>query len=640
MFTDVNILDSTGADPYHGDVYIEGERITHVGSVPDVGRLRSDPKVRHIEGRGRTLMSGLGDAHTHFTWNEGDLGALGGLGVEEHTLLTARAAQTYIDSGYTMCFGAASAKERLDIVVRDAINAGQIPGPRYLANGKEMARRDGELVEGITAFADGPLEMREVIRHHIKLGVDSIKLSMSGEEICETRSAEDCYFTDDETAACVDEGHRHGIRLCAHARARDSVKMCVKHGVDIIYHASWTDEEGMDMLEKAKSKHIVAPGINWLYATLYEAGAFGYSFEKAEQVGYKKEFENAKKVLKEMHRRGITVLPGGDYGFAWTPHGTYARDLEHFVKLLDFTPMESILAATAGVAKLFMREEELGKVKPGYFADVILVDGNPLDDISVLQDHDKLNVIMINGRIHKASYKEFIRAMPEPTPAPQKSLTNYVAYGDSLGRPRIGHLDLDNSTITPLAMPSGAPLSNLYEVIELGTELAPSGEALPLDSIKLLPPISGRDVLAVGKNYSEHAKEFNKSGYDASDKVDQRKTVPLKSCPPNGNHTDLWTATHPVIFTKRSTSIIASGEEIYPHEKFTETLDYEGEIGVIIGKGGFNIDESNAMDHVWGYTIINGMSFCAQKVKLTRLTYVRRCHCKRKAERPQTVLHR
>lgn len=255
-------------------------------------------------------MSGLGDAHTHFTWNEGDLNALGSLGVEEHTLFTAQAAKTYLDSGYTMCFGAASAKERLDCVIRDAINNGSIPGPRYLANGKEMARRDGELVGSITAFADGPLEMREVIRHHIDIGVDQIKLSMSGEEICETRSAEDCYFTDEETAACVDEAHRHGKRLCAHARARDSVKMCVKHGVDIIYHASWTDAEGMDMLEVNKSRHMVAPGINWLYATLYEAEPYGYSFSKAEQVGYKKEFENAKKVLREMHQRGITVLPG------------------------------------------------------------------------------------------------------------------------------------------------------------------------------------------------------------------------------------------------------------------------------------------------------------------------------------------
>jgi hypothetical protein len=78
----------------------------------------------------------------------------------------------------------------------------------------------------------------------------------------------------------------------------------------------------MDILEKNKSKHIVAPGINWLIATLYDSAAFGYSFEKAEQVGYKKELDVAIKGLKEMHRRGITVLPGGDYGFGWTPHGT------------------------------------------------------------------------------------------------------------------------------------------------------------------------------------------------------------------------------------------------------------------------------------------------------------------------------
>ena len=97
-----------------------------------------------------------------------------------------------------------------------------------------------------------------------------------------------------------------------------------------------------------------------------------------------------------------------DYGFAWTPHGTYARDLAHFQKLLGFTAHESILAATTGVAKLFMREHELGKIQPGYFADCILVDGNPLDNIEVLQDHDKLNIILINGRIHKAGRREYL----------------------------------------------------------------------------------------------------------------------------------------------------------------------------------------------------------------------------------------
>lgn len=139
LFRNVRILDSTGRDPFLGDVYIEGERFRHVGSVPRVMDLEMDPKVKVIDGRGRTLMSGLGDAHTHLSWNNGDLAKLGELGVEEHTLLTAQSAKCYLDSGYTMCFGAASAKERLDCVIRDAINEGRIPGPRYLANGKEMA---------------------------------------------------------------------------------------------------------------------------------------------------------------------------------------------------------------------------------------------------------------------------------------------------------------------------------------------------------------------------------------------------------------------------------------------------------------------------------------------------------------------
>ncbi|KAL1626000.1 hypothetical protein SLS56_007058 [Neofusicoccum ribis] len=398
---DVKILDSTGQDPYKGDVLIEGERIVEVGTVGNRDALRNDPKVRVFEGRGRTLMSGLGDAHTHFTWNGGDLARLGDLGVEEHVLLTMRSAQCYLDSGYTMCFGAASAKDRLDVVIRDAINAGDIPGPRSLANGKEMARTDGDLVPGITAYADGPEEMRQVIRRHVDLGVDSVKLSMSGEE--------DCYFTDEETAACVDEAHRHGKRLCAHARARDSVTMCLRHGVDVIYHASYISDEGMDMLEQRKTKHAVAPAINWLVATLQDAEAFGYSHEKAEKAGYRKELDAAVAGLREMHRRGIVVLPGGDYGFAWTPHGTYTRDLEHFVKLLGFTPHEAVVAATAGVAALLMRAHELGRIRPGYYADCILVDGNPLDDIAVLQQHDRINIIVVNGRVHKAARREYVR---------------------------------------------------------------------------------------------------------------------------------------------------------------------------------------------------------------------------------------
>ncbi|KAM5367865.1 hypothetical protein ACJZ2D_009776 [Fusarium nematophilum] len=169
-------------------------------------------------------------------------------------------------------------------------------------------------------------------------------------------------------------------------------------------------------------------------------------------------------------------------------------------------------------------------------------------------------------------------------------LVQYAAFSHpDTGLSRIGHYSLSEGVIQPLSFVSGTPVTSLYEVIAAGTsQIIGDGEPVSAKDVKMLPPISGRDVLAVGKNYMEHAKEFNSSGYDSSDKMDR--------------------PSHPVIFTKRATSIIADGEDILPHPEFSQTVDYEGEIGVIIGKAGFRVEEADAMDYVWGYTIINDMT--------------------------------
>ena len=343
-----SILDSTGAQPYPGDVLVENDRIAAVGAVDPAAAYGA----RVIDGGGRTLMSGLCDAHTHFTWNNSaDLDGLGTMPVEEHLLFCMESARTYIDSGYTMCLGAASAKERLDVVCRDAINAGRFPGPRYLANGPEIAVTGGALIKSITKFADGPEGMRRAVRELVDIGVDQIKLSMTGEEITGTQRAEDTYFSDEEVRRRRHRGappRQAGLRPRPQRRERQDVRPQPRRRV---YHASFTDADGMDMLEANKDWVFVAPGLNWLVATLYEAEAFGFPQEAAEAVGYKKELEMAEAGLREMHRRGIKVLPGGDYGFAWTPHGTYARDLQHFVERLGFTPMEAIISATAWAAR-------------------------------------------------------------------------------------------------------------------------------------------------------------------------------------------------------------------------------------------------------------------------------------------------
>ncbi|EHK44921.1 hypothetical protein TRIATDRAFT_264804 [Trichoderma atroviride IMI 206040] len=394
LFVNVNITESSGREPYKGSVYIQGERIVLVGPIPNEIELKRDPSVTVCDGKGRTIMSGLGDAHTHMTWNGGDVNRLGKMNADEHLLLTKNNAKCYLDSGYT---------------IRSGRNqSGSIPGPRSLANAREIAKTDGELSPDISFMADNVDDFRRIARTIADLGADNIKLSMSGEAITESRSAEDCYYTEEETRVAIEEAHKFGKRVCSHARARDSVIQSAKYDVDIIYHASYTCDEGMTILEEKKDHIVVAPAINWLWATLYDAEPFGYTFNSAEAMGYKRETEIAVAALREMHRRGIIDLPGGDYGFAWCPHGTYARDLVHFHRLLDMTTHESIIAATAGVGALMGRPHELGKIQPGYYADLILVDGDPIQDLEILQNHDKLNVIMINGRIHKAGPNEFI----------------------------------------------------------------------------------------------------------------------------------------------------------------------------------------------------------------------------------------
>jgi len=408
LFTNVRILDGSGDSPYTGEVLVQGNRIRSVGRGS-----RTTPMNGHtvIDGAGATLMPGLCDAHCHLSWNDQpSLEAIQRMPPEEHTLFAADVARTMIDSGFTMAVGAAAAKPRLDVVIRDAINRGQIPGPRYLANGQEIATLGGlgdtspphidvpELSFGVVV--SGPEEMRKAVRTFIKYGVDLLKLNLSGEEIAGV-GAEETPMTDEECAVAVSEAKRRGKRVCAHARSAESVKMCIRHGVEIIYHASFADEEAMDLLEANRDRFFVAPGLAWLVNTSRNAGPWGIDPNGPLAVMYKRELEVAVETMRKMHRRGIRVLPGGDYGFAWTPHGTNAKDLEYFVDMVGMSPMEAIVSATRLGGEIMGQPGELGLVKEGYLADLILVDGDPASNVRVLQDKDRLLAIMKDGQFHK-----------------------------------------------------------------------------------------------------------------------------------------------------------------------------------------------------------------------------------------------
>ncbi len=408
VFVNARIIDGSGAAPFPGEARIEGNRITAVGRD---GAALSRDGARVVDAAGATLMPGLVEAHAHVSFADlPDLHSLGDIPPEEHTLLAAGNAKTYLDRGFTSLNSMASAKPRLDIVIRNAIEAGRIPGPRMLAATPEMTPTAGlgdvrlyhHHRETFAVICDGADDFRRTARTFVREGVDTLKINPSGDEFVPHARAEHTVMTEAEIDAVCEVGRAHGKRIAAHARSARAVELCVKHGVELINHATFADGRARDALESAKDRVFVMPTIGITYTTIHEASAWGITPEAAAAMGMRREMEMGAACMRDLKRRGVRVLPGGDYGFAWNRIGDDARDLEHFVTFFGFTPMEAIVAATRWGGEIMMRPGELGVVKPGALADLLLVDGDPAADIRVLQDPQRLLAVMKDGRFHKA----------------------------------------------------------------------------------------------------------------------------------------------------------------------------------------------------------------------------------------------
>ncbi|MEO8132475.1 MAG: amidohydrolase family protein [Betaproteobacteria bacterium] len=409
LFRNATVLDGSGTAPFRGDVLVNG---AHIVEVAPTGQLPRGIDAQTIECNGATLMPGLIEPHAHLSFvDQATPEAFNSIPVEEHLLLTLKHAKLYLDSGYTACFSAAAAKPRLDIVTRNAIERGDHPGPRLRAASVQLTVTGGvgdlrqmHLDPGDAMFTlpcDGPIEFRRAAREACREGVDTLKIVPSGDTSTPAVPSPRTLMTDDEVAAVCEVARAHRRVVAAHARSAESVKMCLRHGVSVIYHATYADEEAKDLLESHKDRIFVAPALSVTVTRLRDAGKFGLPSSEAMKKRIGSDLQSTIDCMKSLKQRGVKVLPGGDYGFMWNPHGNNARDLSYFVELLGFTPMEAIVGATKWGGEIMGMGDELGLVRNGYLADLLLVDGDPLADLTVLEDRNRLLAIMKGGVFHK-----------------------------------------------------------------------------------------------------------------------------------------------------------------------------------------------------------------------------------------------
>jgi imidazolonepropionase-like amidohydrolase len=385
---------------FPGEALVEGNRIAAVARNPE--RLdRAGAEV--VDCDGATLMPGLVESHAHLSWpsSVGRIINAMRLPPEEHLLVTARNARVTLDAGYTAAYSAGSLGPRFEVALRDEIDKGFAPGPRLVASSMERAAAN---VMGVPKAHDeahgrGPDAMRDFVRKTAKEGVDSIKFLLSSDDGFEPGGGQKLQYTDDEVAAIGETAREEGVWLSCHSQAAEAVKMALRHNFRILYHCSYADDEALDMIEAKKGEVFVAPAPGLLYSRVHEAEEFGITREVAEKMGSVGGLERMQRLYPELRRRGVRVLPGGDYGFPYNPIGRNARDLELFVKLFGYPPAEVLIAATKLGGELMGME--IGLVARGYLADLLLVDGDPTVDIAILQDVQSLLMIMKDGTYHK-----------------------------------------------------------------------------------------------------------------------------------------------------------------------------------------------------------------------------------------------
>jgi imidazolonepropionase-like amidohydrolase len=382
---------------------IQDGRIAYAGPV--AGAPEIPPDSRQIDARGGTIMPGLVEAHFHPTYF--NVAALEDLDikypVEYVTLLAASNARLALECGYTAARSGGSLFN-IDVWLKKAIEKDITPGPRLAASGREICGVGGLMdwnpdyrrigMEGLVLLINGPDEARAAVRKLVKDGVEWVKTYPTGDAAApDVNDHHTLCMTFDEMHAVVATAHNHGLKVTGHCRATEGIRNALLAGYDALEHGTFMNDETMELLLERNTP--VVPALYFELASIEHGPEFG--MPQAVIDGHKETLEGGAESARRILRAGGQLGMGGDYGFAWNPHGDYAKELTFFVKYVGFSPLETITCATRTGAEIMGRGDEFGTLEAGKLADVLVVDGDVVSDISLLEDRQRFVAVMQGG---------------------------------------------------------------------------------------------------------------------------------------------------------------------------------------------------------------------------------------------------
>ena len=406
LITHGQLIDGTGAAAVpDAALVVENGRIRYAGPAAQAPAV--PPAAQRLDARGGTIMPGLVEAHFHATYF--NIAALEDLDiqypVEYVSLLASVNSRLLVECGYTAA-RSGGCLFNVDVWLKKAIEEDLIPGPRLATSGREICSAGGLMdwnpefrkigMEGLVFIINGQEDARRAVRSLVKDGIEWVKTYPTGDAASpDLNDHHTLCMTFEEMHAVVATAHNHKLKVTGHCRATEGIKNALRAGYDTLEHGTFMDDEALDLL-LARDVPVV-PALYFEKASILRGPEFG--LPQVVIDGHQETLEGGAESARRILRAGGRLGMGGDYGFGWNPHGDYARELTFFVKDVGLTPLEVIKCATKTGAEIMGRAAEFGTLEPGKLADVLIVDGNPVTDIAVLENRAKFIAVMQGGVI-------------------------------------------------------------------------------------------------------------------------------------------------------------------------------------------------------------------------------------------------